>query len=174
MESWFLLQTKPRQEIRAIENLERQGVVSFCPQISVEKLSRGKRVQAQEVLFPGYLFISFNYETITSTTIRSTRGVSHFVSTSGTPVQVPQQLIDGLKARVANGGIETPTNLPKSGDKLEILEGPFRGLDAIFSQPDGTSRAIVLINLLNQQVKATLPFASLNIVDKADSNPSNT
>jgi hypothetical protein len=47
-------------------------------------------------------------------------------------------------------------------------------LDAIFSQPDGTSRAIVLINLLNQQVKATLPFASLNVVDKADSNPSNT
>ena len=46
MESWFLLQTKPRQEIRAIENLERQGVVSFCPQISVEKLSRGKRIQA--------------------------------------------------------------------------------------------------------------------------------
>jgi transcriptional antiterminator RfaH len=168
MESWFLLQTKPRQEIRAVENLERQGVVSFCPQISVEKLSRGKRIQVQEVLFPGYLFISFNYQTITSTTIRSTRGVSHFVTSSGSPVQVPQQLIDGLKQRVAVGGVEASPNLPKSGDKLEILEGPFRGLDAIFSQPDGASRAIVLIKLLNQQVKATLPFTSLNLVDKAE------
>ena len=168
MESWFLLQTKPRQEIRAVENLERQGVVSFCPQISVEKLSRGKRIQVQEVLFPGYLFISFNYQAITSTTIRSTRGVSHFVISSGSPVQVPQQLIDGLKQRVAVGGVEASPNLPKSGDKLEILEGPFRGLDAIFSQPDGASRAIVLIKLLNQQVKATLPFTSLNLVDKAE------
>ena len=168
MESWFLLQTKPRQEIRAVENLERQGVVSFCPQISVEKLSRGKRIQVQEVLFPGYLFISFNYQTITSTTIRSTRGVSHFVTSSGSPVQVPQQLIDGLKQRVAVGGVEASPNLPKSGDKLEILEGPFRGLDAIFSQPDGASRAIVLIKLLNQQVQATLPFTSLNLVDKAE------
>lgn len=168
MENWFVLQTKPRQETRAIENLERQGVVSFCPQIAVEKLSRGKRIQSREVLFPGYLFINFNYQTITSTTIRSTRGVSHFVSTSGAPVQVPQQLIDGLRQRMADGVVESASNLPKSGDKLEILEGPFRGLDAIFSQPDGTSRGIVLINLLNQQVKATLPFASLNVVQKRD------
>ena len=168
MESWFLLQTKPRQEIRAVENLERQGVISFCPQISVEKLSRGKRVEAQEVLFPGYLFISFNYQTIASSKIRSTRGVSHFVTSSGAPVKVPQQLIDGLKQRVAGGGVEASPNLPKTGDKLEILEGPFRGLDAIFSQPDGNSRATVLINLLNQQVKATLPFTSLNLVNKAE------
>jgi transcriptional antiterminator RfaH len=76
---------------------------------------------------------------------------------------VPQQLIDELQQRVA-GGIETPTNLPKSGDKLEILEGPFRGLEAVFSQPDGASRAIVLINLLNQQVEAVMPFNSLKLV----------
>tara|TARA_B110000046_G_scaffold64032_1_gene71531 strand:- start:453 stop:947 length:495 start_codon:yes stop_codon:yes gene_type:complete len=164
MESWFLLQTKPRQELRAVEHLERQGVSSFCPQISVERLSRGKRVQAQEVLFPGYLFVSFNYQTITVTAIRSTRGVSHFVSALGAPVQVPQELIDGLRHRVAVGDVEASPNLPQSGDKLEILDGPFRGLDAIFSQPDGASRAIVLINLLNQQVAAVLPFNSLKLV----------
>jgi transcriptional antiterminator RfaH len=48
---------------------------------------------------------------------------------------------------------------------LEILEGPFRGLNAVFSQPDGDSRAIVLINLLNQKVKAVLSFTSLQKLD---------
>ena len=163
MMSWFLLQTKPRQEYRAIENLQRQGVESFCPQIAVEKLSRGKRVKVEEILFPGYLFIRYDLQGVSSTTIRSTRGVSGFVSTSGAPVQVPQQLIDELQQRVS-GGIETLTNLPQSGDKLEILEGPFRGLEAIFSQPDGASRAIVLIKLLNQQVEAVLPFDSFELV----------
>ena len=43
-------------------------------------------------------------------------------------MKVPQQLIDGLKQRVAGGGVEAAANLPKTGDKLEILEGPFRGL----------------------------------------------
>jgi transcriptional antiterminator RfaH len=55
----------------------------------------------------------------------------------------------------------TLSSLPSEGDSLYIVDGPFRGLDAVFSQPDGDQRAIVLINLLNQQVSASLPFASL-------------
>jgi len=41
---WFLLQTKSKQELRAAENLDRQGVVSFCPMVLVEKIARGRRV----------------------------------------------------------------------------------------------------------------------------------
>ncbi|MBT5106134.1 MAG: transcriptional activator RfaH, partial [Porticoccaceae bacterium] len=83
MESWFLVQTKSKQESRAVDNLERQGVNSFCPMIGVEKLSRGSRVVKQEALFPGYLFVNFNQKSVSSTTIRSTRGVSHFVTCAG-------------------------------------------------------------------------------------------
>ncbi len=53
--NWLLLQVKPRQELRALENLERQNGACYCPQIRLEKLSRGKRGQAEEALFPGYL-----------------------------------------------------------------------------------------------------------------------
>ena len=91
---WYLLQTKSREELRAIENLERQGVISFCPQISVEKISRGKRVIVDEVLFPGYLFVNFDHEKISAMTIRSTRGVLQFVSCAGSPVKVPVSLIE--------------------------------------------------------------------------------
>ena len=159
---WYLLQTKSREELRAIENLERQGVSSFCPQISVEKISRGKRVVVDEVLFPGYLFVNFDHEQISAMTIRSTRGVLQFVSCLGSPVKVPVSLIESLKQRVTHFADEVVSNLPNPGDRLEILDGPFRGLEAIFSQPDGNSRAIVLINLLNQKVKATLPLSSIN------------
>ena len=54
---WFLLQTKVKQEQRAAENLERQGVVSFCPMIRIDKISRGRRAEVLDVLFPGYLFV---------------------------------------------------------------------------------------------------------------------
>ena len=80
----------------------------------------------------------------------------------GSPVKVPVSLIESLKQRVTHFADEVVSNLPNAGDRLEILDGPFRGLEAIFSQPDGNSRAIVLINLLNQKVKATLPLTSFN------------
>lgn len=168
MESWFLVQTKSKQESRAVDNLERQGVNSFCPMLRVEKLSRGTRVVKQEALFPGYLFVNFSQGSVSSTTIRSTRGVSHFVTCAGAPVKVPELLIEQLMQRTHQAEDELVSNLPSEGDSLQIVDGPFRGLNAIFSQPDGDQRAIVLINLLNQQVSASLPFASL-VKDEASS-----
>jgi transcriptional antiterminator RfaH len=53
------------------------------------------------------------------------------------------------------------TDLPKKGEQLTILDGSFRGLNAIFSQIDGDSRAIVLITILSQKVKTILPLRSL-------------
>ena len=51
--------------------------------------------------------------------------------------------------------------------KLEVMEGPFRGLNAIFTQIDGNQRAVVLINLLNQQVEASIPLSSLSAKDES-------
>lgn len=167
METWFLIQTKSRQESRAIENLERQGICSFCPRIMIEKLSRGRRVVVSEALFPGYLFVNFDHNRVSATTLRSARGVSHFVSTAGAPVRVPEDLIASLMQRdleqIGKGAVGALT----AGDNLEILEGPFRGLNAVFTQPDGDSRAIVLINFLNQPVKAVMSLTSLHKLDRA-------
>jgi transcriptional antiterminator RfaH len=165
MGNWFLLQTKSRQESRAVENLERQGVDSFCPMVRVEKVSRGTRVVKQEVLFPGYLFVNFNQTSVSATTVRSTRGVSHFVTCAGSPVMVPDTLIDQLQKRTDINNQEIVSNLPQLGDQLEVIDGPFRGLNAVFTEIDGNQRAVVLINLLNQQVKASLPFSSLSNKD---------
>ena len=38
---WYLIHTKPQQELRALQNLERQGYVCFYPKLTTEKLKRG-------------------------------------------------------------------------------------------------------------------------------------
>ncbi|CAA2929399.1 Transcription antitermination protein RfaH [Arsenophonus endosymbiont of Bemisia tabaci Q2] len=59
---------------------------------------RGKRIKITESLFPNYLFIKFNPEEIHTTTIRSTRGVSHFIRFGLYPVIVPDNIINELKS----------------------------------------------------------------------------
>ena len=39
---WFVVHTKPRQEQRALENLQRQGFAAWLPMLSVQKLRRGR------------------------------------------------------------------------------------------------------------------------------------
>lgn len=161
MKGWFLVQTKPQQETRALENLQQQGVNAFCPQVFVEKLSRGKRKVSKEVLFPSYLFVEFDQEAVSALSVNYTRGVNRIVSFGNAPSQVPDQLICQLKERIEQSDQSMITELPEKGEKLEVLDGPFRGLNAIFSQIDGDSRAIVLITILSQKVKAVLPLRSL-------------
>ncbi len=155
--NWLLLQVKPRQEIRALENLERQNGECYCPQIWVEKLSRGKRVQVKEALFPGYLFINAQPEHngLTYTSIRSSRGVSKIVGFGLEPARVPAALIGQIKRR-EQADVAAINDLPQKGDMVNILEGPFKGLKAVFSHTDGQQRSVVLISLLYQQTQTSL------------------
>ena len=158
---WFLLQTKVKQEQRAAENLERQDVASFCPMIRVDKISRGRRSEVLDVLFPGYLFVQLGEPSVSTTAVRSTRGVSHFVTSAGAPIKVPQGLVEQLRQRVTADADVVMSQLPKSGAKMQVIDGPFKGLNAVFTEPDGNNRAIVMVTLLSQQVKTSMPFASL-------------
>ena len=163
---WFLLQTKVRQEQRAAENLERQNVASFCPMIRVEKITRGKRAEVQDVLFPGYLFVQLGESSVSTTAVRSTRGVSHFVTSAGAPIKVPYGLVEQLRERVTADADLVMSQLPKPGAKMQIIDGPFKGLNAVFTEPDGNNRAIVMVTLLSQQVKTSMPF--VNLADDAN------
>lgn len=104
-----------------------------------------------EPLFPNYLFIELNPERIHTTTISSTRGVSHFIRFGRYPVTVPFSLIKSMMMQ-PQPQIIAPS-VPKSGDKVFITEGIFEGLEAIYAEPDGETRSILLLNLINQQVE---------------------
>ena len=166
MDRWFLVHTKPRQEVRALENLESQGITAFCPRVYVEKLSKGKRKVSREVLFPNYLFVNYDQTNQSALSVSYTRGVNRIVSFGDRPAQVPQQLIEQLRERFAEDSSNLISNLPEQGDQLQIVDGPYRGLNAVFSQIDGDSRAVVLLTILKQKVRAVLPFSSLAPIAK--------
>jgi len=166
--NWLLLQVKLRQELRALENLERQKGECYCPQIKVEKLSRGKRIQAEEALFPGYLFINVQPEQngLSYTSIRSSRGVSKIVCFGAEPIKIPEDLINGLKLREQIGLTDAKLGyLPQKGDQVSILEGPFKGVHAIYSHTHGQQRSIVLMNLLHQQTPISLANTQIQKTD---------
>jgi transcriptional antiterminator RfaH len=168
MSNWLLLQVKPRQESRALEHLERQKGECYCPQVQVVKLCRGKRTQVEEALFPGYLFINAQPEIngLSYTSIRSSRGVSKIVGFGAKPIKTSEALIQQIKLREKEGLTDTKSeSLPQAGDKINIIEGPFEGLEAVYSRTDGQQRSIVLINLLHQQAPIILTNTQIKKLD---------
>ncbi|MGO2345534.1 MAG: transcription/translation regulatory transformer protein RfaH [Providencia sp.] len=150
MEKWYLLYCKRGQIDRAIDNLNRQNVICMTPMTEMEKMVRGKRTNVIEALFPNYLFVKFDHNEIHTTTIHSTRGVSHFVRFGLLPTEVPEEIIELLQQEPIAHSIAL--DIPNHGDSVVITEGAFTGVKAIFDEPNGESRSILLLNILNKSV----------------------
>ncbi|OEE68112.1 transcriptional activator RfaH [Enterovibrio norvegicus FF-33] len=156
MNSWYLLYCKRSEQQRAEQHLKRQGVDCYYPQVTVEKIRRGKRTPQLEPLFPNYVFASFDPEKIAYTTVRSTRGVVDFVRHGAVPCTVPFELILSLMAHEDSDEQRDQLNdILKPGDEVEVLDGQFEGSDAIYKEADGEMRSILLINLLSRQVEVS-------------------
>ena len=160
---WYLLKTKLRQEKRAKQNLERQNIEVFCPEVNVEIVKKGELSSITEVLFPGYLFIKLSNLSGSVNSIRSTRGVLNFVSFGQSVATVPRPLIKILKERVKSSGRNFISRIPKKGDRLFVSSGSLKGVNVIFSQKDGSKRAIVLMNIMNQEVKTSIEYSNLSL-----------
>jgi transcriptional antiterminator RfaH len=159
---WYVVQSKPGQAEKAAQELQNQGFEIFLPLIKAEKLKRGKRIEQEEPLFPGYLFIELSEVASNWRPIRSTRGVARIITFGNKPAVVPddvvEQLRDSLKHRAEMHSLEP--NQP-----VRITEGPFANLNAVFAEFDGEKRAFLLLEMLGQWQKISLPLTALKKID---------
>ncbi|MDR2091731.1 MAG: transcription/translation regulatory transformer protein RfaH [Azoarcus sp.] len=148
---WYLIQTKPRLEKHALENLERQGYECYLPIIPAEKLRQGKLVVIDTPLFPRYLFIRLGTNSTDKSwgPIRSTKGVSTLVRFGNDPAKADDELIALLKSH-ESARQDAPERLFEQGERVRLTEGPFAGIEAIYQMTDGERRAMVLIELLGK------------------------
>ena len=154
--NWYLIHTKPRLEVCALQNLEQQGFACFLPLIRVEKLRRGALVQVDEPLFPRYLFIQLGSGNTAQSwvPIRSTKGVSRLVCFGQDPAKLNDALVEQIRAHSQSPALQQRHFTP--GEAVVVTSGPFAGLDAIYQMTSGESRVMVLLNILSTPVQLTL------------------
>ncbi|MDP1773845.1 MAG: transcription/translation regulatory transformer protein RfaH [Methylobacter sp.] len=159
---WYVIHTKPRQEQRALLNLEQQGYECYLPMVTIEKLRKGVLSVAEEPLFARYLFIRLDVSLSGKGwgAIRSTPGVSRLVTFGTEPAKVDDRLIEALRAQ-KDALCSQPQRLFAQGERVLITDGPFVGIEAIYQMNDGESRAMVLIELLSKPTKLNISPSSL-------------
>lgn len=166
MKKWYLAYCKPKEEARARTHLAAQGVESYYPMVEVEKLRRGKRVPVREPMFPNYLFIYVDLEEITPVTLKSTRGISRIVHFGKEWTAIDSRVIYRLMSRDDSDEARASyARLPTPGDKVLIESGPLVGFEAIYLEPDGEKRAILLVTLLNQETSSSFDNQSFRRLD---------
>lgn len=162
--SWYLIVTKPQSEFKAQENLLRQGYEIYLPLVQTSRRRNGKNIKRTEAFFPRYLFIFLDKETDNWSPIRSTIGVAGMVRFGGLPAVVPELMIDNMKNNEDEFGLQNLKKKElKTGDSVQIIDGPFEGHKAIYQEMKSSVRVSVLLDIVGKNTQVTLSVHELEI-----------
>ncbi len=163
--SWYLIQTKPKLEVVALENLNNQGYECYLPMMNVEKQIQ-KKIQIQKTpLFPRYLFINLDNHFFAKSwgPIRSTKGVSTLVRFGAEPAKINEDLIEIIRFKENQYQVNVEP-IYKPGQILKILNGPFKGFDSIYQEMDDQMRVIVLFEFMKKSTTIPLELDKVSLV----------
>lgn len=161
VERWYVAQTQPRAEGRAITHLERQGYEVFCPRYRKTVCHARKARQVLVPLFPNYLFLHLDTSRDLWRAVNGTRGVARLISQGETPAPLPQGIVEDLLAKADAGGVMDWTPTFKIGQAVRIADGPFMDLVGKLEHLDAAGRVRVLLELLGRHVSVALRCEAL-------------
>lgn len=154
---WYVINSKPRQEQSAEQNLRQLGVDTFCPMIKERRIVRRKSQVLSGPLFPRYLFARFDIDT-SCRAVTYARGVRNIVSFGTIPATVNDEVIEGLRARLEDGCINWEDSCFRPGQVVSLKAGPLLGLEAIFERKMGDGqRVVLLLRALAYQARIVVP-----------------
>jgi transcriptional antiterminator RfaH len=164
MNQWYVVNTKVREENKALFNLKRQSFNAYLPQYKKTRRHARRTDLVLAPLFPNYLFVEFNMNITNWSAINSTIGVSSLIKFGRLPTPIPTELIFEIQNREDPQGIVSLNrnlNL-KKGDEVNIVAGTFNEHSGIFECQNDDERIVILLNLMGRDVRVRLPSSAIS------------
>lgn len=147
---WFAVHTKPRQEDLAVDALRLGEIETFYPKLRRKKTIRRKLQWITRPLFPRYIFARFDYDQ-SQRFVHYANGVSRIIKFGDTPVIVDDSIIQAIRERAVEEIVTVQPPSFQRGDRVEIQDGPLRGLQGIFERDlSDSERVLILLECLAQ------------------------
>jgi transcriptional antiterminator RfaH len=104
-------------------------------------------------MFPGYLFAKFIYST-QHRAVESSHGISGIVHFGDRLAILPENIVTALQSSVGSEEIVTLDCSIKIGQSVEIVDGPFQGLEVVVTHLlPARDRIRVLFDFLGRSVE---------------------
>jgi transcriptional antiterminator RfaH len=158
---WYVVRTKPKQEVRAELNLRGWGLELLAPKVREARHRRSQNGAEYSVapLFPSYLFARFDASELLAK-VRLTRGVHSVVGFGECATPVDDAIVDLIRGRIRDDGFVRIED-PKPGELVRIVDGPLRAVTGIFQRRRGHDRAVILLSLVGAQAHVDVAMASI-------------
>ena len=155
---WMCFKTNSRKEFLAKNCLISKGFKVILPYY-IKTIRHARKIsKIPYPIFPSYGFLFYDGDTSSLLKIKYTQGIKHYLRRNdGEPQFIPNKIIDGIESLKQNDGTyRLDEECFQLGDEVNIIEGSFIGIKAIFKQRIDEWRAQLLVNFLGRINKVTL------------------
>src|SRR5216684_1041833 len=143
---WYLIRTKTGKERWVRDQLANVIPEVFLPLLKARARRWGKLADVIGPLFPGYLFARFDLQQ-NYFDVKYMSGVHGLVSAGTDPLAVPRSIIAEIRKWGVNDIVEIVEKPFDTGEKVVVVDGPFRGFEAIFQHYiSGAERVAILLS----------------------------
>lgn len=168
--NWYVLHTYSGYEDAVSKNLK-QRIESLgmedrifnvlVPKEKKIKIKDGKRKTVEEKVYPGYVLVEMIVTDDSWYVVRNTPNVTGFVGSGTTPVPVSREEIEFLKKRMGVGTHILKIDF-KTGDTVNITDGPFKDFDGKVSEIDEERGKVkVFINMFGRDTPVELDLLQI-------------
>lgn len=164
---WYVVHTYAGYEDAVARNL-RQRVESLgmedkifevvVPTEKKVKIKRGKRVEEEEKIYPGYVMVKMIVTDDSWYVVRNTPRVTGFVGSGIHPVPIGEKEVQELFSRMEAEAPKHATDL-QIDEQVLIVDGPFKEFEGKISEIDESRGKIkVLVSMFGRETPVELDF----------------
>ncbi len=162
MKNWYALYTRPRHEKKAFDLLIEKGATAYLPLLLTVREYKTRKKKVELPLFPSYMFCEFEYKD--RFTILETHGIIKIVNFNGVPAIVPEWQIEAMRTILLKPESLKLENYFKQGDLVQVMSGPFKGLQGTVVNKKGESRLVITIDGIMQTLSVNIDIDNLKTV----------
>ena len=142
---WFVVYTRPQQEIKTSQQLNAMGITNYCPTITIIKRYSDRRKKVIRPLLSSYIMV--HLEESRRNLVFSCLGIVRYLFFLGKPAVVSASDIDKMKDHLK--GVYRGFNITtlSVGEYHTITEGAFSGLSGKVVQTDNKKVKLELVSL---------------------------
>jgi transcriptional antiterminator NusG len=167
---WYAVHTYSGHENKVMTNILRQAEARnlrskvFDIKVPTETEVRtrdGKRQSIKRKVFPGYVLIDMILDEETWHLVRSTSGVTGFVSSGNKPVPLQEKEMQ-IILQTEVGTTQKPRVQWSKGDPIRVVSGPFTGLSGNIDVIQAEKEKLrVLISIFGRETPVELDFTQV-------------
>lgn len=123
---WFVVYTRPRQELKVTKQLSAMGIKNYCPTITLVKQYSDRKKKVIKPLI--YSYVMVHLEEKEREKVFSCYGIVRYLFFLGKPAVVPASQINLMQLKLKGVYNDVKLTSLSMGQSHTINEGPFSGV----------------------------------------------